>query len=871
MSESILSVSVSKPKPNIFMSHIQYILTVATVTDIILLGITIEADSNCLRLSKPLYKVSTDTIHMADIARNEKSHEVFLAGRDGCIYELLYGLNKSWSGYIGSLTGRKQGTCTSSGGFITLTNHTRSTLSKLLFPTLLTGPVDAFTKILYDGERKVLYTLSEKGNISVYTVSSNSATDSNNNYRNSSAANASKKSSEEADKPKTVTLVHTLYGSNITKIIKNSIIQATGPSAVPSKVIEGHMVSFSIIPTKVSKLLALQVISSSGVRLYISLGFKENEIKTLHISHIRLPPGLTPNAEPWKKPNDVMMLANNQDLSLTVAIARDKNVLPSNVASLGLLNGNLTSSASHSTFVGGNQKNNIPNSTLNFHSSNSDQIFNNKSGDVLWLFNRPSSSTLATIITSKERNQSAKDFNIMVNLGRKEAHSSSHLNHTCWVVDETSDGSLVLITPEQIFLINSYKPKDELKLILNEVRNFESPKVENFFVKYFNTGIATAACLELICESEKNENLGNNANHHLNLSNFNKNISLGNLASHAFFRYSKSFNTSNLKKLASSNLNNNIFGLREPEVKSSSDLLNYQNDTIKKFRSLNEKSQDNNGSGHDNNSTGHQNLDLLLNSEKFKGIINFISATLNEIYNIRIFHVTVKKDGESKVSSNLSENALKTVILRLNSLKVFLETHANTSLSESPILNNLESLDEKSLVNGQYHFICLTLELINFWLILIEIPNHLNQIWKRLSIDIQAKFQQNMSIRWLLLQPSDLASGFNLDSLKSDEKTSSGDAPVASNLVSKNNYARNSGAVQTVQPLVHALIKSYLDEGMPVETLCSKLHNQCPQLFTTDDYIAANALVGVGVGENFCLVVETLKIINTKHKENLCA
>ena len=72
--------------------------------------------------------------------------------------------------------------------------------------------------------------------------------------------------------------------------------------------------------------------------MYISLGYNQNEVKTLHVAHIRLPPGLAPNAEPWKKPNDVNMIASNQDMTLTIAVAKDKtnSILTSNNLNLNM-------------------------------------------------------------------------------------------------------------------------------------------------------------------------------------------------------------------------------------------------------------------------------------------------------------------------------------------------------------------------------------------------------------------------------------------------------------------------------------------------------------------------------------------------------
>lgn len=115
--------------------------------------------------------------------------------------------------------------------------------------------------------------------------------------------------------------------------------------------------------------------------------------------------------------------------------------------------------------------------------------------------------------------------------------------------------------------------------------------------------------------------------------------------------------------------------------------------------------------------------------------------------------------------------------------------------------------------------ICILLELISFWYVLIEIPAQLSQIWKNLSLDVKQRFESNLTFRWLLFQ----------------QKNQDAASPVIG-------LNKLSGPVQACQPLIHALIKSYLDEGMTIDTLCVRLRQNCPQLFSAEDSVAANAL-----------------------------
>ena len=586
MSETILSVAVVKPKPNLFKSHIQHLLVIATVTDIVLLGVTIDPESQTLSLTtQPLYQIGTDTVQMSSIINNPNSTEIFLSGKDGSVYELQYGLNQSWSGYISQLTGIGKVSATQKGGYVRLVNHTRSSLAKLLFPTSL-GSQDPLVKILFDSERQAVYTLSEQGSISVYKVN------------------------EEANADKKLNKITSLSQNQVAQKVKQAIIQATGPSAVPTKIMEGKVVGLTIIPVKISKILCLQATTSSGLRIFFSSNRLQNapqNFQYLSIQHIRLPPGLTPNAEPWKRPQDIVATATNKNLSLTIACGRELK----------------------------SPKNTLINSTFQINSTPK------SSDDILWLFHRPENSQIAATVIGREKfqNQNRITNNTTTNavtLGRQEQHSYSRLNSNTWTSGELTDGTLAVITSSQIFLIKSYQPSDELRSLFIESRTYESAKIEAFFEKYNGTGIATAACLKLALEPAR-QSVG---------------VNCQNLAATAFFRYGSSKSVQNTFSNLPGNINNQMTS------------------------------------------------QTIIDSEKYRGVIQFISSVFHNQYDKLL--IKTRKDEKTKeesVDNLLEEEQLKDTIESLNGLKQFFENNA------ADALRSKKSKDEEKLVIlGLYEF-----------------------------------------------------------------------------------------------------------------------------------------------------------------------
>jgi hypothetical protein len=197
-------------------------------------------------------------------------------------------------------------------------------------------------------------------------------------------------------------------------------------------------------------------------------------------------------------------------------------------------------------------------------------------------------------------------------------------------------------------------------------------------------------------------------------------------------------------------------------------------------------------------------------------------------------------------------------------LKQFFENYASASINQNNFGINPRNIDERTLVAGLYQFSSLLLELVSFWYVLIEVPTQLPQLFKKLSAEVSSRFEKHLSFRWLLFQHSDTTVVQNGVAKASDKNA------LPSFLL---------GPVQTCQPLIHALIKSHLDDGMAVDTLCMRLRQHCPRLFTAEDAVAANALellqqahhsmVSEGVSADGTLGYDTTKTISVETEQKL--
>jgi nuclear pore complex protein Nup155 len=114
LSQLILSVALIKPKPNVFINDVKYLLVLTTPTEIVILGVTFGDNSKSISASpsrtfftstyeemqlmnKPIFVLNTDNVAMTSI-KGSTDGRIFLGGRDGCLYEICYQAESNWFG-----------------------------------------------------------------------------------------------------------------------------------------------------------------------------------------------------------------------------------------------------------------------------------------------------------------------------------------------------------------------------------------------------------------------------------------------------------------------------------------------------------------------------------------------------------------------------------------------------------------------------------------------------------------------------------------------------------------------------------------------------------------------------------------------------
>ncbi|ELW53479.1 Nuclear pore complex protein Nup155 [Tupaia chinensis] len=107
LSETILAVGLVKPKSGIFQPHVRHLLVLATPVDIVILGLSyanLQTGSGILNdsmsggmqlLPDPLYSLPTDNTYLLTITSTDNGR-IFLAGKDGCLYEVAYQAEAGW-------------------------------------------------------------------------------------------------------------------------------------------------------------------------------------------------------------------------------------------------------------------------------------------------------------------------------------------------------------------------------------------------------------------------------------------------------------------------------------------------------------------------------------------------------------------------------------------------------------------------------------------------------------------------------------------------------------------------------------------------------------------------------------------------------
>uniref|UniRef100_A0A8C0J747 Nucleoporin 155 n=1 Tax=Chelonoidis abingdonii TaxID=106734 RepID=A0A8C0J747_CHEAB len=289
LSETILAVGLVKPKAGIFQPHVRYLLVLATPVDIVILGLSyanLQAGSGALNdsmsggmqlLPDPLYSLPTDNTYLLTITSTENGR-IFLAGKDGCLYEVAYQAEAGWF----SQRCRK-------------INHSKSSLS-FLVPSLLQftfSEDDPIVQIAIDNSRNILYTRSEKGVIQVYDLGQD--------------------------------------GQGMTRVAsvsQNAVVSAAGNIArTIDRSVFKPIVQIAVIENSESIDCQLLAVTHAGVRMYFSTSpFKHPMARPsmLTLVHIRLPPGFSASSN-VEKPSKVHRALYSKGVLLMAASKNEDN------------------------------------------------------------------------------------------------------------------------------------------------------------------------------------------------------------------------------------------------------------------------------------------------------------------------------------------------------------------------------------------------------------------------------------------------------------------------------------------------------------------------------------------------------------------
>lgn len=162
---AICAVGLARAKPGIFVEAIQYLLVLATPVELGLVGVCCSASADgsdpYAELSlQPLpdYVIGTDGITMTCITCTDKG-QIFLAGRDGHIYEMQYTTGSGW---------RKR--CRK----VCLTTGIGSLLSRWVLPNAFKfSTVDPIVDMVVDEERNTIYARTEGMKLQLFDLGAN--------------------------------------------------------------------------------------------------------------------------------------------------------------------------------------------------------------------------------------------------------------------------------------------------------------------------------------------------------------------------------------------------------------------------------------------------------------------------------------------------------------------------------------------------------------------------------------------------------------------------------------------------------------------------------------------------------------------------
>ncbi|KAK9130246.1 hypothetical protein Sjap_010733 [Stephania japonica] len=258
--QAICAVGLARSKPGVFVEAIQYLLILATPIELILVGVCCTGrgdgtDPYAEVSLQPLpeYTIPSDGVTMTCVACTSKG-QIFLAGRDGHVYEVQYTTGSGWNkrcrkicltAGLGSLVSRYIVT----GRFMwpwTMVDELGDVglVFRWVVPNVFRfGTVDPIVEMIVDNERHILYARTEEMKVQVFDL-------------RASGGGSLKKVAEARN---IINQRDSQYGGR----------QPTGSRAA-SQTGKISIVSMTPLSTVESKWLHLVAILSDGRRMYLS-------------------------------------------------------------------------------------------------------------------------------------------------------------------------------------------------------------------------------------------------------------------------------------------------------------------------------------------------------------------------------------------------------------------------------------------------------------------------------------------------------------------------------------------------------------------------------------------------------------------------
>ncbi|KAG8382696.1 hypothetical protein BUALT_Bualt05G0104300 [Buddleja alternifolia] len=256
--QAICAVGLAKAKPGVFVEAIQYLLVLATPVELVLVGVCCSGSGDgtdpyaeVSLQPLPEYTIPSDGVTMTCITCTDRGH-IFLAGRDGHVYEIQYTTGSGWqkrcrkvclTAGLGSVISSLL-SCFCLNPTFQVVHLLSLSLSRWVVPNVFKfGAVDPIVEMVVDSERHVLYARTEDMKIQVFSLGPN-------------GDGPLKKVTEERN---LITQRDSNYGGRQ---------QAGSRAALRST--KSSIVSISPLSTLESKWLHLVAVLSDGRRMYLS-------------------------------------------------------------------------------------------------------------------------------------------------------------------------------------------------------------------------------------------------------------------------------------------------------------------------------------------------------------------------------------------------------------------------------------------------------------------------------------------------------------------------------------------------------------------------------------------------------------------------